>query len=123
MGTRSNSRRVHFQSPEDLVERLDAVAEVFDTDRTDLLIEAMRAFVQETADDEEFQELVAARYYDDQLAFEEVKRLVGTETAQRFRLLKSDLEAEPLDLDPPEDVDVYDGDRRSVDPDASGPEQ
>lgn len=123
MGTRSNSRRVHFQSPEDLVERLDAVAEVFDTDRTDLLIEAMRAFVQETADDEEFQELVAARYYDDQLAFEEVKRLVGTETAQRFRLLKSDLEAEPLDLDPPEDVDVYDGDRRAADPDASGIEQ
>lgn len=118
MTARSNSRRVHFQSPADLVERIDAVAEVFETDRTDLLVEAMRAYVRERADDEEFQELVASQYYDDRLSFEEVKRLVGPETAQRFRLLKADLEAEPLDLDPPEDVDVYDGDRRAVDPDA-----
>lgn len=119
MGTRSNARRVHFQSPESLVERLDAVAEVFETDRTDLLIDAMRAYVSEKADDEEFQQLVASKFYDDQLTFEEVSQLVGTETAQRFRLLKADLDAEPLDLDAPEDVDIYDGDRQSVDPDAS----
>ena len=123
MSARSNSRRVHFQSPEDLVERLDAVAAVFDTDRTDLLIEAMRAFVQEMANDEEFQELVASRYYDDQLDFDDAKQLVGAETAQRFRLLKADLKAEPIDLDPPADVDIYDGDRRSVDPDSPSVEQ
>jgi hypothetical protein len=65
-------------------------------------------------DSEAFQELVATKYYDDQLDFEAVKQLVGAETAQRLRLLKADLEDEPLDLAAPDDVDVYDGDATSV---------
>lgn len=116
MGARDSSRRVHFQSPEELVERFDAVADVFGSDRTDLLIEAMREYVRETADDEEFQRLVAERYYDDRLAFDEVRTLLGAETAQRLRLLKANLDAEPLDLDAPGDADVYDGDRQTVEP-------
>ena len=117
MGSTDDTRRVHFNSPAELVERLDSLAEIFDKDRTDVLIEAIREYVQETAETEDFQRLVAERYYDDRLEFEEVKRLVGAETAQRFRLLKADLEAAPLDLDAPEDVDVYGGERRSVTPD------
>jgi hypothetical protein len=101
---------VHFQSPEYLVERLDAIADLFDKDRTDLLVEAIREYLEETAESETFQELVATKYYDDQLEFETVKQLVGAETAQRLRLLKSDLEGEPLDLAAPDDVDVYGGD-------------
>ncbi|MGZ0748588.1 hypothetical protein [Haloparvum sp. AD34] len=115
MSASDEPRRVHFQSPEYLVERLDAVADLFDTDRTDLLVEAIREYLEETADSETFQELVATKYYDDQLEFETVKQLVGTETAQRLRLLKADLQDEPLDLAAPEDIDVYDGDATAVD--------
>ncbi|WP_435066751.1 hypothetical protein [Haloplanus sp. C73] len=107
MGASDDPRRVHFQSPEYLVDRLDAIADLFDTDRTDLLVEAMREYIEETADSETFQELVATKYYDDQLEFEAVKRLVGAETAQRLRLLKMDLEDEPLDIAAPDDVDIY----------------
>lgn len=114
MGASDDPRRVHFQSPEYLVDRLDAIAELFDTDRTDLLIEAMREYIEETADSETFQELVATKYYDDQLEFDTVKQLVGTETAQRLRLLKTDLEDEPLDLAAPDDVDIYDGEVTAV---------
>jgi hypothetical protein len=116
MSARDDPRRVHFQSPEYLVDRLDAIADLFDRDRTDLLVEAIREYIEETAESESFQELVATKYYDDQLEFETVKQLVGAETAQRLRLLKADLEGEPLDLAPPEDVDVYDGDATVVDP-------
>lgn len=108
-------RRVHFQSPEYLVERIDAIADLYGTDRTDLLVEAMREFVEETAESDSFQELVASRYYDDELDFETVERLVGVETARRLRLLKADLESEPLDLAAPQDVDVYGGEAESVD--------
>ncbi|WP_229380312.1 hypothetical protein [Haloterrigena salifodinae] len=108
-------RRVHFQSPEYLVERLDAIAELYDTNRTDLLVEAIREYLEETADSETFQELVATKYYDDQLEFETVKQLVGAETAQRLRLLKADLEDEPLDLATPDDVNVYEDDATTVD--------
>ena len=115
MSSSDEPRRVHFQSPEYLVDRLDAIADLFDKDRTDLLVEAIREYIEETADSETFQELVATKYYDDQLEFETVKQLVGAETAQRLRLLKADLDDEPLDLAAPEDVDIYGGDAVTVD--------
>ena len=110
MSASDDPRRVHFESPEYLVERLDAMADLFDTDRTDLLVEAIREYIRDTTDSETFQELVASKYYDDQLEFGMVEQLVGTETAQRLRLLKADLDEEPLGLAPPDDVDVYGGD-------------
>jgi hypothetical protein len=115
MSSSDDPRRVHFQSPEYLVDRLDAIAELFDRDRTDLLVEAIREYIEDTADSETFQKLVATKYYDDQLEFETVKQLVGAETAQRLRLLKADLADESLDLAAPDDVDVYDGDAAAVD--------
>lgn len=117
MGASDEPRRVHFQSPESLVDQLDAIADLLGTDRTDLLVEAIREYIEETAHSEQFQELVAERYYDGELDFETVKQLVDPETAQRLRLLKADLDDEPYDLAAPEDTDIYDGDRRSVEPD------
>ena len=117
MSASDDPRRVHFQSPEYLVDRLDAIADLFETDRTDLLVEAMREYIEETADSDTFQELVARKYYDGQLVFETATQLVGTETAQRLRLLKRDLDDEPLDLDAPNDEDIYDGAAVSVVPD------
>jgi len=118
MGASDDPRRVHFQSPEYLVDRLDAIADLFDKDRTDLLVEAIREYIEDTADSETFQELVATKYYDGHLEFETVKQLVDAETAQRLRLLKADLQDEPLDLAAPDDVDVYEGDMTTVE--ASG---
>src|SRR6056297_1106132 len=114
MSASDDPRRVHFQSPEYLVERLDAIAALFDKDRTDLLVEAIREYTGETADSETFQELVATKYYDDQLEFEAVKQLVGAETAHRLRLLKADLEGEPMDLAAPTAADIYGDDATAV---------
>jgi len=119
MSASDDPRRVHFQSPEYLVDRLDAIADLFDTDRTDLLVEAIREYIEETADSDSFQMLVARKYYDEQLDFETAEQLVGTETAQRLRLLKRDLDDEPLDLDEPTDEDIYGGEAVSVEPGAS----
>jgi hypothetical protein len=114
MSASDDPRRVHFQSPEYLVERLDAVADLFDKDRTDVLVEAIQEYLAETAESEAFQRQVATKYYDGQLDFETVKQLVDAETAQRLRLLKRDIESEPLDLAPPDDADVYDGAAETV---------
>jgi len=77
MSASDDPRRVHFQSPEYLVDRLDAIADLFDKDRTDLLVDAIREYIEDTADSETFQELVATKYYDDQLEFETVKTTGG----------------------------------------------
>ena len=114
MGASDDPRRVHFQSPEYLVERLDAIADLFDKDRTDVLVEAVREYIEDTADSETFQELVATKYYNDQLDSETAKQLVGAETAQRLRLLKSNLSDASLDIAAPDDVDIYDRDATTV---------
>ena len=54
MGGSDDPRRVHFQSPEYLVERLDAIADLFDKDRTDVLVEAIREYIEDAADNETF---------------------------------------------------------------------
>lgn len=115
MSASDEPRRVHFQSPEYLVERLDAIADLFDKDRTDLLVEAIREYIQDTAENETFQELVATKYYEDRIEFETVKQLVGAETAQRLQLLKSDLGDEPFDIAEPTDDGIYDGETETVD--------
>jgi len=117
MSASDDPRRVHFQSPEYLVDRLDAIADLFDTDRTDLLVEAIREYIEETADSDSFQTLVARKYYDEQLDFETAEQLVGTETAQRLRLLKRDFDDEPMGLDGPTDENIYGGEAVAVDPD------
>ena len=108
-------RRVHFQSPEYLVERLDAIADLMGTDRTDLLVEAMRQYIDEQADSDAFQQRVATAFYEGELDIAMVKRLVGAEHAQRLRLLKADLDGEPFDLAAPADTDIYDGDAVTTD--------
>jgi hypothetical protein len=116
MSTDRDTQRVHFHSPEHLIERIDAIATVFQKDRTDVLNEALREYVSETASDDSFQGIVANEFYEDRLDFETAKQLVGADVAQRFRLLKRDLDSEALDLPAPSDADIYDGDRRTVDP-------
>ena len=116
MSTDRDTQRVHFHSPEHLIKRVDAIATIFHKDRTDILNEALREYVDETANDDSFQGIVANEYYEDRLDFETVKHLVGTDAAQRFRLLKRDLDSEPLDLPASSDTDIYDDERQTVDP-------
>lgn len=116
MSTDDDTQRVHFNSPRHLIERVDAIAALVSKDRTDLLNEALREYVHETANSDSFQQLVGNEFYEDRVDFETVKQLVGAETAQRFRLLKADLDSEPLALSAPNDTDVYEGDLRTVEP-------
>lgn len=101
MSPSDDLRQVHFRAPEHLVERLDAVADLYNRDRADLIVGAVREYIETTAEDESFQDLVATKFYDDQLEFEMVEQLLGAETAQRLKLLKQDLEGESLDLPSP----------------------
>jgi hypothetical protein len=113
----SEKKRVQFRALPRLIDRADALADALGEDRTDILVTALREYLQDAADDAALSREIEAAYYDDQLAFETLRQLVGTETAQRLRLLKTDLADEPLDLATPDDVDIYDGDATAVDTD------
>ena len=57
------------------MDRADSLAEVLDTDRTDVLIDALRDYLRSTAHDDEVKQEIADAYYDDKISFDE---LVGS---------------------------------------------
>ncbi|WP_058365553.1 hypothetical protein [Haloparvum sedimenti] len=50
---------------------------------------------------------IATTYDNAGLTVDQLTVLVGAKSAKRLRLLKADLEDEPLDLAAPNDVDIY----------------
>ena len=80
------------------MDRADSLAEVLDTDRTDVLIDALRDYLREAAHDDEVKQEIADAYYDDRITFDELADLVGHEEAANFRVLKKQLEADAEEL-------------------------
>lgn len=108
-----NKTRVDFNAPESLVERADAVADLLDISRTQLLVEALRDELETRLSDEQFQRQLRQAYYDDRLDFETVEAMLGTEEALRLQLLQESLTRdapEPrLDGELPTQAEFYDG--------------
>ena len=109
MSADRDRKRVHFLGPKDLIERVDALAEAMDHNRTDVITEALREYVDETTNHGRVRQRLAFEFYEDEISFETLASLVGFEEAARIRLLKHDLDAEPLDVPAPDrDADIYD---------------
>ena len=79
-----NKKRVQFRAPPRLVERADALADVFGDDRTDILVTALREYLREATHDDTLVQEIAAAYYDDEISFEQLESLVGAEEAANF---------------------------------------
>jgi len=88
----SDRKRVQFRAPDRLIDRADALAAVLGEDRTDILVTALREYLQEATHDDAITQEIAAAYYDDDLGFDDLKALVGTEEAANLRALKQQLD-------------------------------
>lgn len=84
----SEKKRVQFRATHRLVERTDALADVLGEDRTDILVTALREYLQEAAHDDAHSQETAAAYYDDEISNEQRNELVGPEKAANLRALK-----------------------------------
>lgn len=93
----ADKRRVQFRAPSRLIERADSLADVFGSDRTDILTTALREYLRDAAHDDDIKQEIAGAYYDDEISFEQLKSLVGTEEAANFRVLKRQLDEELTD--------------------------
>lgn len=114
--------RVDFNAPASLVAEADTVADLLDTSRTSLLVDALRARLDEIAADESFRRRLAEAYYADRVDFDAVASVLGKEEATRLRLLRQSLTREPPapdadDVALPSAQEFYDGDLPEWTPD------
>jgi len=88
----TDKKRVQFRAPNRLIDRTDALAAVLGEDRTDILVTALREYLQDTTHDDTLVQEIAGAYYDDEITYEQLKSLVGAEKAANLRVLKQQLD-------------------------------
>jgi len=88
MGT----KKVNFRLPDSLVEKADVAAEVTHKNRTEIVTEALREYLDAVEDDEKFKEAVIDLYLDDQISFDVLKEFIGRQNAESIRASKDVLD-------------------------------
>jgi len=87
-----STKRVNFRLPEELIVQADVAAEVTHKNRTEILIEALRQYLEEKESDESFREAVVELYLDDQIKFEKLVEVIGRQDAESVRASKNVLD-------------------------------
>lgn len=90
--TPMGTTRVNFRLPDELLEKADVAAEVTHKNRTEIVSEALREYLQEVEDDEQFRETVVELYLDDQIDFETLTTVIGRQDAESVRASKAILD-------------------------------
>lgn len=85
-----------FCAPERLIEQADVLATAEGRARTDVLIDALRAYLDESAEHDRVKRAVANAYFEGTLGHEEVKAVLGPKEATNLRVLKTQLEDDDL---------------------------
>lgn len=85
---------VAFRVPVQLIDQLAVLAAVRDTDRSAIIVTAVRVFLEEATTDEALQQELAAAYYGDEITDEQLTALVGAAEAANFWVLKEQLAVE-----------------------------
>jgi predicted transcriptional regulator len=112
--------RIDFNAPTSLVERADALADLLDTSRTRILVDALRDELDELTREEGVRREVRDAFYGGRVDFEMLESVLGTEEALRAKLLRDSLDRdppEPLLEDVPVDEAFYDGEISEWTPD------
>jgi metal-responsive CopG/Arc/MetJ family transcriptional regulator len=87
-----STKRVNFRLPEDLVDHADIAAEVTHKNRTEVLIEALRRYLEEIEAEESFREAVVELYLDDEIDFDKLSEIIGRQDAEAVRASKQVLD-------------------------------
>lgn len=116
--------RVDFNAPSSLVEQTDFIADLLNTSRTQLLIEALRDEIAALTSDEDFKRQVKQAYYSGQINIQVLESVLGTEEASRVRLLQESVARDPpeprRDVEPIAASEFYDEEVPSWDPNNEG---
>jgi metal-responsive CopG/Arc/MetJ family transcriptional regulator len=81
--------RVNFRLPDDLLEVADVAAEATHKNRTEIIVEALRGYLNDIENDDDFRETVVELYLDDEVSFRVLKRVLGRQDAESVRASKT----------------------------------
>jgi len=87
-----STKRVNFRLPEELITQADIAAEVTHKNRTEVLVEALRKYLEEIESEDSFREAVVELYLDGEIEFEKLAEVIGRQDAEAVRASKNVLD-------------------------------
>jgi len=84
--------KVNFRFPDELIEKADVAAEVSHKNRTEIVKEALRSYLEEIENDEAFKEAVVELYLDGRIGFDTLQEFIGRQDAESVRASKTVLD-------------------------------
>lgn len=81
--------KVNFRIPEELIEKADVAAKVTHKNRTDIVIEALRDYLDEIEDEEAFEEEIVELYLEGEVGFDVLRAFLGRQDAEAVRASKT----------------------------------
>ena len=86
------TEKVQLELPDELVDKADVVAKISKKSRKEILKEAIQNYIQELEDQDGFKEDVAELYVNEEISFETLKKVIGTQNAESLKASKALLE-------------------------------
>lgn len=87
-----SGKRVNFELPEGLITRADIAADVARKSRTEVLIEALREYLERKKSEESFRESAVELYLNGELEVENLAEIIGRQDAEAVRSSKNNLD-------------------------------
>lgn len=84
-----STSRVNFRIPEELIEKADVAAQITHKNRTEIVTEALRRYLEDIEDNEAFKEDIVELYLDEQIGFETLREFIGWRDAESVRASKA----------------------------------
>lgn len=82
--------------PNDLLHRLDILAMVLEKDRSEIIVDALRSYLQTVTSADEFLDRIADAYHADEISVEELRLLLDADDLENFHALKQQLDEDDI---------------------------
>jgi predicted DNA-binding protein len=84
-----STSKVNFRLPEELIKKADVAAQITHKNRTEIIIEALREYLEAIEDTDAFKEDIVELYLDGQIGFETLREFIGRQDAESVRASKT----------------------------------
>lgn len=96
---KGGTKEVHLNAPERLIERADILASLFGKTRTDIMVDALREYIETEITEDYVERQIGREVYSNNISPDELVALVGVNEAAGYRYLERTLQGSEPDVD------------------------